>query len=201
MPSPARTSVPEIVAVGREILARDGLDGLTMAEVAARVGVRAPSLYKRVSGRSELVRLVAEDVVAELHRELEAAARTGDPATDLRALADALRSFAHRDPHGHGLLFLPMPDEMAPDPELVAAAAAPVLRVCEELVGPDEALNAARTVTAWASGFLRMELSGGFQLGGSVDEAFAFGVGLLARALAGVGPDLPGSRDEQAPQA
>lgn len=184
MPTPARTSVPEIVAAGRAILARDGLEGLTMAAVADRVGVRSPSLYKRVRDRSELVRLVTEDVLAEVGRELESAARTGDPAADLRELAAALRSFAHRDPHGHSLLFLPMPAEMAPDPGLFATASAPVLRVCEQLAGPDDALSAARTVTAWASGFLRMELSGGFQLGGSVDHAFAFGIDLLARALA-----------------
>lgn len=184
MPTPARTSLPQIVAAGREALARDGLDGLTMAQVAERVGVRAPSLYKRVRGRSDLVRLVAQDVLAELRTVLDEAARTGDPAADLRALAVAFRDFARRDPNAHGLVFLPLPDGVAPDPALVAAAAAPVLRVAAALAGPDHALDAARTITAWASGFLRMELAGGFQLGGDVDEAFAFGVELLSRGLA-----------------
>ena len=69
------------------------------------------------------------------------------------------------------------------DPSLLAAAAAPVVRVVAELVGPEQALNAARTVTAWASGFLRMELAGAFQLGGDVDAAFDYGISLLVDAL------------------
>ncbi len=51
MPTPARTSLAEIVAAGRGILTGEGLDGLTMQRVAEETGVRAPSLYKRVSGR------------------------------------------------------------------------------------------------------------------------------------------------------
>ncbi len=188
MPTPPRTSVPEIVAAGRAVLAEAGLDGLTMAEVAVRVGVRAPSLYKRVRSRSDLVRLVVEDVLAGLGADLDAAAGSSDPAADLVALARALREFARRNPYGYSLVFQPLPDGVTPDPELVAAAAAPVLRVCERLVGPDHALPAARTVTAWASGFLRMELTGGFQLAGDVDDAFDFGVELLARALSGTAP-------------
>lgn len=183
MPTPARTSRDEIIAAGREILALDGIEALTMQRVADRVGVKAPSLYRRVASRSALVQLVAADVVADVVSRLEAAASTGDPRRDLRALAVALRGFALADPHSYGLLFSPLPENGAPDPASLAAAAAPVIRVAGELAGADQALNAARTITAWASGFLRMELSGGFQLGGSVNEAFEFGIELLGKGL------------------
>ena len=53
------------------------------------------------------------------------------------------------------------------------------------LAGPEHALDAARTVTAWASGFQRMELSGAFQLGGSVSDAFEFGLQALVTGLGG----------------
>ena len=36
MPTPARTSIPAIVAAGREILEAEGFEGLTMQRVAAR---------------------------------------------------------------------------------------------------------------------------------------------------------------------
>jgi hypothetical protein len=61
---------------------------------------------------------------------------------------------------------------------------APVLRVAAELAGPEHALEAARTVTAWANGFISMELAGAFNLGGDVDRAFEFGISCLTGALA-----------------
>jgi len=183
MPTPPRTSREAIVAAGRAILAHEGMTGLTMQRVGAEVGVRAPSLYKHVPSRSALIRLVAEDVVGEVRGLLEGAATTGDPGEDLRGLAVTLREFARRDPHGFDLLFTPLPADAAPDISTFAAAAGPVLRVVEELAGPDRALDAARTVTAWASGFLRMELAGAFQLGGDVSQAFQFGLETLISAL------------------
>jgi AcrR family transcriptional regulator len=183
MPTPARTSLAEIVAAGRAILARDGLAALTMQRVGEQVGVRAPSLYRRVPSRAALVRLVAADVIADVEKRLEAAASTGDAQLDLRALARAFRAFAVADPHSFGLLFAPLPEGSSPDPASFAAAAVPVLRVAGQLAGPEHALSAARTITSWASGFLRMELAGSFQLGGSVEEAFDFGVELLAHGL------------------
>ena len=62
MPTPPRTSLPEIVAAGRSILEADGLGGLTMQRVAEEVGVRSPSLYKRVRSRGDLIRLIADSV-------------------------------------------------------------------------------------------------------------------------------------------
>lgn len=190
MPTPSRTSREAIVAAGRAILASEGMTGLTMQRVGAEVGVRAPSLYKHVHGRSALIRLVAEDLVDEVRGLLERAATAGDPAEDLRAMALTLREFARRDPHGFDLLFTPLPADAAPDVAAFAAAAGPVLRVVEGLTGPEHALDAARTVTAWASGFLRMELAGAFQLGGDVSQAFEFGLETLISAL---GP-LPHAR-------
>ena len=184
MPTPPRTSLAAIVAAGRAVLAREGMSGLTMQRVGEAVGVRAPSLYKHVPSRSVLIRLVAEDLMDEVARRLDAAATTGDARQDLRALAITLREFALNDRHGLDLLFTSLPADAAPDTSTLAAAAGPVLRIATELAGPDHGLDAARTVTAWASGFLRMELSGDFQLGGDVSRAFEFGLQTLITGLA-----------------
>ena len=42
MPTPDRTSLSEIVEAGRDLLEEAGPAGVTMQNVAARVGVRAP---------------------------------------------------------------------------------------------------------------------------------------------------------------
>ena len=83
MPTPERTSTEEIVAAGREILEVAGPSGLTMQAVADRVGVRAPSLYKRVRDRDALHAAVATASIDALTARLEAA---GD---DIGALAHA----------------------------------------------------------------------------------------------------------------
>lgn len=184
MPTPARTSVDEIVTAGRKILESDGLDGLTMQRVADVVGVRAPSLYKRVRDRADLVRLIVEDVGRELTETLDAATGTGDPRRDLGALADAIRAFAHAQPEAYGLLFARLPEASQPDPGRIASASRSVLRTAAALAGPDRELDAARTVVAWAHGFISMELAGAFHLGGDIDRAYAFGIDRLGAALA-----------------
>ncbi len=173
MPTPDRTSLQQIVDAARDILERDGLAGLTMQSVAQAVGVRAPSLYKRVNGRDELVRLVAEATMVEL----TARAERGRTAAEI---ADALRTFAHEHPAGYHLVFSP---EAHLSLELVTAASAPILRVATELAGPDDALEAARTLTAWANGFIGMELSGGFNLAGDLERAWDYGLEHLVAAI------------------
>jgi len=183
LPTPSRTSVDEIVGAGRSILEAEGVDGLTMQRVAAAVGVRAPSLYKRVRGRADLIRLIADDVVRELAETMDAAAASGDPRTDLRGLANAFRAFAQAHPNAYRLIFGQLPEGERADPELNARASAALLRTASALAGPDHALEAARTVVAWANGFVSMELGGAFRLGGDVDRAFAYGIDRLTRSI------------------
>ncbi|MDQ0895680.1 TetR/AcrR family transcriptional regulator [Agromyces ramosus] len=183
MPTPDRTSLDEIVAAGRSLLESGGLSGLTMQAVADRVGVRAPSLYKRVRDRSELVARVAEATIRELGDRLDAAAAgEPDPRRALAALARAVRSFARGRPVAFGVVFSPGAD-LDLDPESLARASATVIRIAAELAGEERALDAARTVTAWLNGFVGMELSGAFRLGGDVDRAFEFGIVTLTEAL------------------
>jgi hypothetical protein len=46
-------------------------------------------------------------------------------------------------------------------------------------------------VTDFAHGFVSMELSGTFQMGGDVDEAFRYGVDVLVGSLAAERPTSP----------
>ena len=165
MPTPDRTSLDEIVAAARELLESDEL---TMQAVASAVGVRAPSLYKRVQSRDELVRLVAEATLTDLARI----------DGDVYAVARAYRTFAHARPAAFRLVMAsPL------DPAFAATASEPILRAAASLAGPADALVAARTLTAWANGFISMELSGGFNLDGSVDEAWHYGLSRLVAAI------------------
>jgi AcrR family transcriptional regulator len=172
MPTPDRTSLAEIVEAGRALIEEGGAARLTMQAVAERVGVKPPSLYKRVRDRDALLALVAEATVDDLTQRLGAS----DGA--LAGLAHAYRAFAHAHPEGFRLMFTV--DGAAGS---LDRASEPILRVARDLVGEDVALEAARLITAWATGFIDMELAGAFRLGGDVDRAFEFGLERLERGL------------------
>ena len=183
MPTPARTSLEQIVKAGREIVETAGIDGLTMQSIAARVGVKAPSLYKRIRSRNDLLRLVANDAAAELTGNLEQAVAGQDARRDLAHLAHTFRRFAHANPGAYSLIFAPLPDDARADAGWSVKASAPVIDTTERLAGTDHALEAARTVVAWANGFIAMELAGAFRLGGDVDRAFDYGIDRLGVAI------------------
>lgn len=181
MPAPSKTSIGAIVDAGRRTLEADGLDGLTLQSVAHAVGVRAPSLYKRIDGRGDLVRRIGNAVASDLGEAIEAAATTGQPRSDLRAMAHAVRDFALAQPRGYALMFASLPDDWRVDVDLNDRIGAIVMRKAAEITGPADALNAARVVVAWLNGFLAMEQAGAFRMGGDIDQAFDYGIdGILA---------------------
>ncbi|MCU1527377.1 MAG: TetR family transcriptional regulator [Frondihabitans sp.] len=147
-----------------------------MQAVAQRVGVRAPSLYKRVESRDRLIQFVAEATLSELAIRLDAAMSPTE-------LADSYRAFGHERPVAFQLVMTPGEGTPVARDEFGAAASAAILRVAADLAGPDDALPAARTLTAWATGFIAMELNGNFRLGGEVDRAWEFGVSRILNAI------------------
>ncbi|WP_135459541.1 TetR family transcriptional regulator [Mycobacterium sp. DL99] len=76
---PPLIAVSDIVSAGREL----GMRNLSINAVAARLGVSATALYRHISGRWELERLVGESLLAELEF-------TDDPA---RSVEDHLLAF------------------------------------------------------------------------------------------------------------
>lgn len=159
MPTPDKTSLDAIVSAACDLLETDGLAGLTMQAVAHRVGVRAPSLYKRVQSRDHLIQLVAEATLTELAGRLAASA-------SLVNIANGFRAFGKERPAAFHLVMMPGTGVPVARSEFGAAASEPILRIASRLAGEDHALEAARTLTAWAAGFISMELNGNFRLGG-----------------------------------
>lgn len=176
MPAPVRTTNEEVVAAACVLLEEAGPVGLTMQAVAERVGVRAPSLYKRFRDRDALLVAVAEVSLHGLAERLEACA-------DLSGVAAAYRRFAHERPEAFRLVFT-----SAAPMEALERSSAPVVRAAAAVAGERHALEAARLFTAWATGFLQMELAGAFRLGGDVDHAFDYG---LERIVAGIRAERP----------
>ena len=102
----------QVVAAATAIVDRDGLGALTLASLAADLGVRSPSLYSHVDGitglRRELALHASEVLTVEAATSVEGLA--GIDA--LRSVAEQLRSFALRHPGLYdSLLPAPSADE------------------------------------------------------------------------------------------
>jgi AcrR family transcriptional regulator len=66
MPVHPKTTDAQIVQAARHWVERAGRDGFSMNDVAASVGIRAPSLYGRFKDRASLLGAVELQVCAEL---------------------------------------------------------------------------------------------------------------------------------------
>jgi AcrR family transcriptional regulator len=180
----AGLSTASVVSAAAEIADADGLDNLTLARLAASVGVRTPSLYNHVGSLDDVRRRVALTALRELAEDLRDAAvgRARDDA--LLALAAAYRTYARRHP---GRYAAAQRAPAAGDDELRAAAAAAVDVLLAVLRGygleGDDAIHAARALRSALHGFVALEAGGGFGLKVDLDESFERMVAALARGL------------------
>jgi len=94
-PSLDRTAVS---AAAAELADREGLGGVTLATVAARLGVRTPSLYNHVAGLPGLRRELALLGLRELGQRMGRAVVGKADDRALEAIAHAYRAYAHEHP-------------------------------------------------------------------------------------------------------
>ena len=162
----------------------------TLAELAARLGVRSPSLYNHIDGQDDLRRELALLGVRELGARLGRAAIGKSGADALRAIGHAYRAFGRERP---GLYQMTMRAPEPDDRELIVAAE-DVLEILRLALAPyelphDQQIHVMRGLRSLAHGFVSLELAGGFGLPQDLDESYqrlldAFVAGLSQERLA-----------------
>jgi AcrR family transcriptional regulator len=173
IPTPSRHQ--QIVTAARRLLEDRGPEALSMRNVAAAIGIRAPSLYEHVADKQGLENALIAAGLREQAAALNAA--LDGPGDPLQATANAWRAWAGAHPHLYRLIFARQLD--ADDPEVSAAAAAAGEPVRAMTRGD---LVAARVIWAFAHGMTMLELNGRFPPGPDPDELWESGLGAL-RAL------------------
>ncbi|HET6876771.1 MAG TPA: WHG domain-containing protein [Jatrophihabitans sp.] len=163
-----------VVREGAAVADEVGWDRLTLAQVAQRLGVRLPSLYKHVDGLDALRRDIAVLAAGQLGECLREAAvgRSGGDA--LRAVCGAYRAYARSHPGRYlATIRAPEPD----DADLVAAAEAILHTVYAVLaaygLAGDDAVDATRALRAALHGFASLEGAGGFGMPQDVERSFS----------------------------
>jgi AcrR family transcriptional regulator len=174
MPAIAKTTRSDIILTARTIVEELGVDSLTMVEVAKRVGIRGPSLYKHFSDRTLLLREVETETFRDLGRTLAQATQSID------ALAEAYVGFARRHPARYGLLFSMGLLDDAEAVKVRTEAARPVFAILAQLLGNEhEALLRARVITSFLHGYVSMEAAGAYRLGGTTDGIVSAGLAFI----------------------
>jgi AcrR family transcriptional regulator len=184
MPAVPKTNDEQILKAARALVERQGVDGLSMQALAAKVGIRAPSLYNRFADRDAIIDRLTLLAMGELLAALNTVPDAGAAEAELVKLAHVYRDFARRHPHLYRLLLANRPGAVGISEGRVATVQ-PLFGRLQQLLPKAKVLLAARTLVAFLHGFVSMELEGAFQLGGDVDKAFAFGVETIMGAVAG----------------
>src|SRR4029079_14804904 len=136
----------EILATTRELLARDGVEALSLGAVAEALGIKPPSLYKHFASRADLEAALIAIGLGELGDALEAA------GADLHAIGEAYRSFALANPELYRLMTgAPLPRAKLPE-GLETRVLLPLHKVISDP-------HLARSAFAFAHGMVSLEIA------------------------------------------
>jgi AcrR family transcriptional regulator len=172
-----------VVGAACAVADANGLEAVTVARVAARLGVRSPSIYNHVAGLEGLRVGIAAAALGDLHDRLRDAAvgRAGKDA--LLAVADAYRAYALAHPGCYPTL------QQAPgDDPLQQQRAAAVVELLARLLEPwrlgdAERIHAIRALRSAMHGFVDLERTGGFGIDLPLEESYHRMVSDLAAGL------------------
>jgi AcrR family transcriptional regulator len=166
----------QIVAAGRRLLEEQGPEALSMRNVAAEIGIRAPSLYEHVADKRALENAIVAAGLEEQGAAMTAAmAGADDPLT---AAAGAWRTWALDHPHVYRLINARDLDRDVPEVGEAERLAGEPIRA---LTGGD--LASARVIWAFAHGMTMLELNSRFPPGPAIDELWERGLEALRPLL------------------
>jgi AcrR family transcriptional regulator len=171
-----------VVLVAADLADAEGVDAITLARVAAVLGVKPPSLYNHVDGRDGLVRGVALLGLDELAASLREAAIGRSGADGLQATAQAYRDYVKDHPGRYAAGGITAP---GPDDAQLATAGDAVLDVLRGVLrgwsfSEEDEIHALRSIRAAIHGFATLEAAGGFGYQLDLDDSFARLIAALA---------------------
>ena len=185
-----------VLDAAAKIADADGLPAVTLARLAADLGVRPPSLYKHVDGLDAIHRGLALRGLAEATARCQRATIGKARDAALFAFAHAYWQFARARP---GLYAASVRAARPGENDIAAAGDALIGIVLAVLAGydvtGDDALHATRGLRAIIHGFVSLDAMDAFRLKLDLAESFdrllrAFAADLAARGTTATEPKL-----------
>ncbi len=143
---------PALLAAALALLAEDGVEALSLREVARRAGVSAMAPYRHYADKNALIAAVAAHGFGALGDALRAADQAAPPGQALVAQAVAYVRYALANPMLFRLMFGAKRPDATPDAALTAAASATYAVLSDRVAAdtPAEDDRDARTIGCWS---------------------------------------------------
>ncbi|HTP18365.1 MAG TPA: TetR-like C-terminal domain-containing protein [Solirubrobacteraceae bacterium] len=172
-----------VVAAAASLADANGLHQLTLARLAAALGIRSPSLYAHIDGLDDLRTRLGARGARELATTLQSAAAGRARGDALRAIAVAYREYAHAHPGTYGAM------QIVSDSEEFEAAGTEVVGVILAVLRGyglegEPAIHAVRAIRSALHGFVSLERESGFGLPINIDDSYDILVAMLDAGLA-----------------
>ena len=150
-----------------------GLNSLTLAALAERLGVKQPSLYKHIDSLAGLHRSVSLLAKRELGEAVSRAAVGRSSADAIFAMSHAYRNWAILHPGRYDVSHTPPAPGDVEDQTTTTAAIQTIVDVLTayRLEG-DDSVDAIRAFRSIVHGFVSLETTGGFALKADIDRSF-----------------------------
>ena len=110
------------VDVAREVIAQDGIENLSLRDVARRLGVSHQAPYRHYPSRDHLLAEVMRRCYEQFAHHLDARQRDPDPHLELHSLGEQYLSFALSKPLEYQLMFNTPWPKTAEHPDLIRDA-------------------------------------------------------------------------------
>lgn len=182
-PYPTQVTREQIIDTAWEMV-EAGQDDLPLSKLAKALGIKAPSLYRHVKNKADLLKGINEHTETLLFEAINAVPLADDPHTRIMKIAHAYRAFAHAHPLTYMLAFTTIDPAARPDPAYQLKAVLTLQAVMAAISGNDDSLPALRGLLALIHGFVMLEINQQLRRGGDLDAAFTQSVQAYLRGWA-----------------
>jgi AcrR family transcriptional regulator len=183
----------EVVAAGAELADEVGIESVSLAALAERLGVKPPALYKHVDGIDDLHHRIATLAMNEAVDVLRDALQGKSREDAIAALFLALQSYIAEHP-GRYSATTDAKFQGSDDP-LLAAATRFIDSMRAVLSGygvpPDELDHAVRMLRCLIHGYSLLLAANAFQWANDPDESVAWMIRFIDAGMSAVGRDTP----------
>jgi AcrR family transcriptional regulator len=191
-----RLNTTDVVAAGAAMADELGIDAVSLAGLAGRLGVRPPALYKHVDNLADLKHRIATLAMTEFGDALRDALQGNSGFDALEAMFTALRAYIRDHPGRYGAT-VGAQFQGEHDPLLLAGVRV-ITSIAAVLSGygipPADLDHAIRALRCTIHGFALLSAANGFQWNNDPEESFAWMIRFVDAGLRAVGSETSGQR-------